>query len=105
MNQTSSVRVPLLYTTGRSQEMDFRRYGAAVGTLAILAVVITTATATASAAVHHEGDRWRDVIVMDANICGWPATFTSRGQFHLVDVTTRASRVSFSVHETTPGRL
>ena len=39
--------------------MDFRRYGAAVGTLAILAVVITTATATASAAVHHEGDRWR----------------------------------------------
>lgn len=80
--------------------MGFRRCRAAVETLAILAVVITTATATASAEVHHEGDRWRDVIVMDANICGWPATFTSRGQFHLVEVTTQGGRVSFTVHET-----
>ena len=76
---------------------------AALSLVAVFAVVTTAATATASASagaeVHHEGDRWRDVVVVDSNICGWPSTFTSRGQFHLVDVTAQSGRVSFTVHE------
>ena len=70
-------------------------------TVVSLTGAFATGAAQASAAsVYRDGDRWREVVTIDSNICGWPSTFTSRGSYHLVDMTNKTGRVNFTVNET-----